>query len=139
MGYGGGYGGGGGAGGIMGLIMKILGRYGQGGGGEGMMGGFGGGGMREGGVVERKTRPPLDPDAPRGFKTGGPVPGKGHQDTVPAMLTPGEFVVKKSVAQKNLGRLKAMNDPTEPDADDTPAGRKKRTAAFEAKHDGQAF
>ena len=30
-----------------------------------------------------------------GFNQGGLVPGSGNQDTVPAMLTPGEFVVKK--------------------------------------------
>ena len=31
------------------------------------------------------------------FNQGGVVPGAGNQDTVPAMLTPGEFVVKKDV------------------------------------------
>ena len=31
------------------------------------------------------------------FNQGGVVPGIGNQDTVPAMLTPGEFVVKKNV------------------------------------------
>ena len=31
------------------------------------------------------------------FNQGGVVPGTGNQDTVPAMLTPGEFVVKKDV------------------------------------------
>ena len=31
------------------------------------------------------------------FNQGGVVPGFGNQDTVPAMLTPGEFVVKKDV------------------------------------------
>ena len=31
------------------------------------------------------------------FNQGGVVPGAGNQDTVPAMLTPGEFVVKKNV------------------------------------------
>ena len=30
-------------------------------------------------------------------------------DTVPAMLTPGEFVVNREATQKNLGLLKAMN------------------------------
>ena len=42
--------------------------------------------------------------APRGFRMprirfnqGGVVQGIGNQDTVPAMLTPGEFVVKKNV------------------------------------------
>lgn len=31
------------------------------------------------------------------FNQGGQVPGAGNTDTVPAMLTPGEFVLKKSV------------------------------------------
>lgn len=35
-----------------------------------------------------------------GFAGGGSVPGSGSGDTVPAMLTPGEFVVKKSVVNK---------------------------------------
>jgi hypothetical protein len=35
----------------------------------------------------------------KGFATGGFVPGSGSGDTVPAMLTPGEFVVRKSAAQ----------------------------------------
>lgn len=34
------------------------------------------------------------------FATGGPVPGRGSGDTVPAMLTPGEYVVNKSRASK---------------------------------------
>jgi murein DD-endopeptidase MepM/ murein hydrolase activator NlpD len=42
--------------------------------------------------------------------TGGQVPGVGNRDTVPAMLTPGEFVLKKSAA-KALGmqNLLALN------------------------------
>ena len=35
----------------------------------------------------------------RKFATGGVVPGSGNSDTVPAMLTPGEFVVRKQAAQ----------------------------------------
>jgi hypothetical protein len=46
---------------------------------------------------------------PIGFATGGLVPGKGSGDTVPAMLTPGEFVMKKSSVEslgvENLSRL----------------------------------
>jgi hypothetical protein len=34
------------------------------------------------------------------FAGGGSVPGTGSGDTVPAMLTPGEFVVKKGVVNK---------------------------------------
>lgn len=46
----------------------------------------------------------------RGFAGGGYVPGQGNRDTVPAMLTPGEFVIKKS-SVKEIGaeRLFAMN------------------------------
>jgi hypothetical protein len=45
------------------------------------------------------------------FARGGIVPGSGNRDTVPAMLTPGEFVIKKS-SVKNLGAgtLAAMNE-----------------------------
>lgn len=43
------------------------------------------------------------------FATGGLVPGSGNRDTVPAMLTPGEFVMRKSSVQKlganNLARM----------------------------------
>ena len=45
------------------------------------------------------------------FARGGFVPGSGNRDTVPAMLTPGEFVIKKSSAQKlGAGTLQAMNE-----------------------------
>ena len=45
------------------------------------------------------------------FARGGIVPGSGNRDTVPAMLTPGEFVIKKS-SVKSLGAstLAAMNE-----------------------------
>ena len=47
----------------------------------------------------------------RGFASGGMVPGTGNRDTVPAMLTPGEFVIKKSsVAKLGAGNLAAMNN-----------------------------
>lgn len=35
-----------------------------------------------------------------GFASGGSVPGSGSGDTVPAMLTPGEFVINKSAASR---------------------------------------
>ena len=45
-----------------------------------------------------------------GFNKGGQVPGKGNTDTVPAMLTPGEFVMSKgAVDQIGVGNLMAMN------------------------------
>ena len=64
---------------------------------SGFLGGVMGGGGGGGGV--------------RGFNRGGMVPGSGNSDTVPAMLTPGEFVIKKSSVQ-NLGaeNLAAMNE-----------------------------
>ncbi|HIK67170.1 MAG TPA: phage tail tape measure protein, partial [Flavobacteriales bacterium] len=46
----------------------------------------------------------------QGYARGGFVPGKGNRDTVPAMLTPGEFVIKKSSAKKlGTGQLESMN------------------------------
>lgn len=47
---------------------------------------------------------------PRKFATGGNVPGSGNGDTIPAMLTPGEFVVRKDQAKKFGGILNAINN-----------------------------
>lgn len=48
--------------------------------------------------------------SPRAFASGGLVPGSGNRDTVPAMLTPGEFVIRKSsVAKLGASNLAAMN------------------------------
>ena len=45
-----------------------------------------------------------------GYNKGGKVPGKGTGDTVPAMLTPGEFVMSKgAVDQIGADKLMAMN------------------------------
>ena len=47
----------------------------------------------------------------KGFNAGGLVPGSGNRDTVPAMLTPGEFVIRKSsVKSLGAGTLAAMNN-----------------------------
>ena len=44
------------------------------------------------------------------FNRGGHVPGKGEGDTVPAMLTPGEFVMSKGAVQQiGVDNLMAMN------------------------------
>jgi TP901 family phage tail tape measure protein len=43
---------------------------------------------------------------------GNRVPGVGNTDTVPAMLTPGEFVVNKEATENNLDILKAINSGT---------------------------
>ena len=41
---------------------------------------------------------------------GGPVPGTGNTDTVPAMLTPGEFVMSKGAVQRyGVSALEGMN------------------------------
>ena len=46
----------------------------------------------------------------RRFATGGYVPGSGNRDTVPAMLTPGEFVIRKKAVEKiGVGKLAALN------------------------------
>ena len=50
------------------------------------------------------ARPPMR------FATGGKVPGAGNTDKVPALLTPGEFVVNKSQSQKHSGFLSALNN-----------------------------
>ena len=57
----------------------------------------GGRGRSGGGVVSR-------------FAQGGMVPGSGNRDTVPAMLTPGEFVIRKSSVKKmGADKLAQMN------------------------------
>jgi hypothetical protein len=44
------------------------------------------------------------------YNKGNIVPGSGNTDTVPAMLTPGEFVVNKESARNNMALLKAINN-----------------------------
>ena len=47
---------------------------------------------------------------PMQFNKGGKVPGSGNKDTVPAMLTPGEFVMSKgAVNMIGPDKLMAMN------------------------------
>jgi TP901 family phage tail tape measure protein len=47
----------------------------------------------------------------RQFARGGFVPGTGNRDTVPAMLQPGEFVIRKSSVNKiGASNLAAMNE-----------------------------
>jgi hypothetical protein len=44
------------------------------------------------------------------YATGGPVPGTGNRDTVPAMLTPGEFVIRRDAVRRiGLDMLHAIN------------------------------
>ncbi|HIE03096.1 MAG TPA: hypothetical protein EYP59_22910, partial [Thiotrichaceae bacterium] len=44
-----------------------------------------------------------------GFDSGGKVPGIGNTDSVPALLTPGEFVIKQSRALKFRDLLNLIN------------------------------
>ncbi|MBV6340178.1 hypothetical protein [Candidatus Magnetobacterium casense] len=53
----------------------------------------------------------------RTFADGGKVPGAGDTDTVPAMLTPGEFVInKKAVENIGVPLLTAINNMRVPDS-----------------------
>lgn len=62
-------------------------------------------GMIAVGQVIKNTKLPQ----PKGFNRGGFVPGSGNTDTVPAMLTPGEFVVTKDKAPFVAALLKMFN------------------------------
>jgi hypothetical protein len=45
-----------------------------------------------------------------GLSGGGKIPGSGNSDSVPSMLTPGEFVMSKGAVEKfGSGTLSAMN------------------------------
>lgn len=67
-----------------------------------------GGGPEKLSPPDRLREPPLHKRVFKAAK-GGKVPGKGSKDTVPAKLTPGEFVVKKSVAEKHGPFLSKFN------------------------------
>ena len=55
-------------------------------------------------------RPPLQPGTGGEFGTGGKVVGKGSGDKVPALLEPGEFVVKKDAVKRvGVEKLKEIN------------------------------
>ena len=61
---------------------------------------------------EKDTPPPPEQqqDQPKEMNKGGAVPGSGDTDTVPAMLTPGEFVLtKEAVKQYGVDTLYGMN------------------------------
>ena len=51
----------------------------------------------------------IETTRPKRFATGNLVPGNGNADTVPALLTPGEFVVNKKATSENLSLLTAIN------------------------------
>lgn len=66
------------------------------------------------------------------FARGGVVPGSGNRDTVPAMLTPGEFVIRKSSVNKiGAGTLAAMNENRFQNGGDV-SGRRKLNKNTEA-------
>jgi TP901 family phage tail tape measure protein len=54
----------------------------------------------------------IETTIPKRLNLGNIVPGTGNQDTVPAMLTPGEFVVNKEATARNLPLLQAINGST---------------------------
>ena len=58
-----------------------------------------------------QTPTPSSSFSPFSFKTGGPVPGpRVNKDIVPAMLTPGEFVMSKGAVNKfGLNVMMSMN------------------------------
>ena len=51
----------------------------------------------------------MDLKSDLGMTTGGMVPGSGVGDTVSAMLTPGEYVIRKDVAAKMMPFLAKLN------------------------------
>ena len=52
-------------------------------------------------TIRNEAINPLGPNVPNlKFNQGGQVPGSGNRDTVPAMLTPGEFVMSKGAVSK---------------------------------------
>lgn len=73
------------------------------------------------------------------FASGGVVPGHGNGDTVPAMLTPGEFVIRKSSVKKlgadNLARANKYGIGGEVQYYEDPAGAVKKNDKTKTKRD----
>jgi TP901 family phage tail tape measure protein len=63
-------------------------------------------------IAPRPNGPVAEPNA-----LGGPIFKKRGTDTVPAMLTPGEFVVNANATKKNKSLLESINDGTKYAAD----------------------
>jgi hypothetical protein len=77
------------------------------------------------------------PTAAKKMASGGRVPGRGNKDTVPALLTPGEYVIPKPQVQQLMrtGRLPikmagggSVQDP-DPDPNAPPETRRKMLSA----------
>lgn len=68
----------------------------------------------------------------RGFNRGGWVPGSGSGDTVPAMLQPGEFVIRKSAAQAMGSSLNSINKYAR-------GGPVLASAKYKSTHDGDSY
>lgn len=69
--------------------------------------------VMDGGNITPNERKKIQ-DAPGFYATGGLVPGTGSRDTVNAMLTPGEFVVRKDRAKKFGPILSRINSSASP-------------------------
>jgi TP901 family phage tail tape measure protein len=69
------------------------------------------------------------------MSNGTTVPGTGNTDTVPAMLTPGEFVVNKEATKNNLGLLHSINDTKKPQG--LNAGGKAKGMQYFAKENNE--
>lgn len=58
----------------------------------------------------RRVRPQVVPIGLRRFAGGGVVPGAGATDTIPSLLTPGEFVLNRdAVSRAGVGALQQFN------------------------------
>ncbi|WP_051261716.1 tape measure protein [Desulfovibrio inopinatus] len=105
-------------------ILNALG-YGSGATGGGDMGATGGGGeetasmgwddyskyISMGASLVSSIASAMSSSAATGYATGGSVPGVGDRDTVPAMLMPGEFVLRKSAVKRmGVDYLNAINE-----------------------------
>ena len=72
------------------------------------------------------------------MSNGTTVPGTGNTDTVPAMLTPGEFVVNKEATKNNLGLLHSINDSKKPQGLNS-GGKTKGMQYFNGGTDGDGI
>lgn len=77
---------------------------------------------------------------PFGFAAGGAVPGHGMADTVPAVLTPGEFVLNQAAVRRagmtNLQYLNAGGPVYRAGGGDVPAGAGGNNGEFSRSADG---